>query len=69
MLDITTAASGELSDVQVLRTVKYWNSVEGRDRLTTRREYHFPVWEDPTGDSWGALLAMLVGAGTEQRPD
>jgi hypothetical protein len=58
-LDITANPSGSFSDIQVTRTVTYWNSVEGGDRLTTRRETHFPAWEDPTGDSWGALLAMV----------
>ena len=58
-LDITATSSGAPSDVQVTRTVTYWNSVEGSDRLTTRRETHFPAFEDPTGDSWSALLAMV----------
>ena len=58
-LDITGNPSESLGDVQVTRTVTYWNSVDGGDRLTTRRETHFPAFEDPTGDSWIALLAMV----------
>jgi hypothetical protein len=51
------------TDCEVTRTVTYWNSVEGGEQLTTRRETHFPAWEDPTGESWGALLAV-VGIGS-----
>ena len=58
-LDIIGNPSESLGDVQVTRTVTYWNSVEGGDRPTTRRETHFPAFEDPTGDSWSALLAMV----------
>jgi hypothetical protein len=58
-LDITGNPSEALGDVQVTRTVTYWNSVEGDDRPTIRRETHFPAFEDPTGDSWSALLAMV----------
>lgn len=58
-LEITGNPLGALSDVQVTRTVTYWNSVDGRERLTIRSETHFPAWEDPTGDSWSALLALL----------
>ena len=58
-LDITGNPQGTLSDVQVTRTVTYWNSMDGSDRATTRREIHFPASEDPTGDSWSALLAMV----------
>ena len=58
-LDITGNPGGGLSDVEVTRMVTYWNSVEGSDDLATRRETHFPAFEDPTGDSWSALLAMV----------
>jgi hypothetical protein len=60
-LDITGDPRGARPECEVTRTVKYWNSVEGGDRLTTRRETHFPGWEDPSGESWGPLLA-IVGA-------
>jgi len=58
-LDITGNPQGTLADIQITRTVTYWNSVDGNDRPTTRREIHFPASEDPTGDSWSALLAMV----------
>ena len=58
-LDITASSGGSLSDVEVTRTVTYWNSVEGGDSLTTRREVHFPALEDPAGDSWSRLLAVV----------
>lgn len=58
-LEITGNPVGALSDVQVTRTEAYWNSVDGRERLTIRCETHFPAWEDPTGDSWSALLALV----------
>lgn len=58
-LEITADPDGAPNDVQVTRTANYWNSVEGDDRVTTRREMHFPALEDPTGDRWSALLAMV----------
>lgn len=58
-LDVTANRGGSLDDLEVTRTVTYWNSVEGSDRPTTRREVHFPALEDPTGDRWSALLAMV----------
>lgn len=65
-LDITGDPVAAPGDVQIERTASYWNSVEGSDRVTTRREIHFPALEDPTGDSWSALLA-LVGEAAEAR--
>jgi len=58
-LDITVGPEGISEDVQVKRTVTYWNSVDGRDQLATRSETHFPLWEDPTGDRWAALLSIV----------
>ncbi len=58
-LDITAKVDASLTDIQITRTVTYWNSVEGGDHLATRREIHFPAYEDPTGDSWSALLAAV----------
>ncbi len=58
-LDITAKPDASLSDIQITRTVTYWNSVEGSDHPATRREIHFPAYEDPTGDSWSALLAAV----------
>lgn len=47
------------ADCEVTRTITYWNSVEGTKKLSTRRETHYPKWEDPAGDRWGALLAVI----------
>lgn len=58
-LDITAKPGASLSDLQITRTITYWNSVEGGDHPATRREIHFPAYEDPTGDSWSALLAAV----------
>jgi len=58
-LDVIAPPGGTPGDFQVTRTVTYWNSIEGADHPTTRREIHFPAWEDPTGDSWSALLALV----------
>lgn len=57
-LDIVVDRSGGGGDV-VTRTVNYWNGVAGGERLTTRRETHFPDREDPTGELWRPLLALV----------
>lgn len=57
------AAGSAEADYQVTRTVRYWNSIEGQDRLTTRRETHFPGLEDPDGHTWGPFLAALAAGG------
>jgi len=67
-LDVTASPAGEPSGVQVARTMRYWSNVAGRDCVTTRREIHFPALEDPTGDSWSALLARVDAAGAENGP-
>ncbi|MBI2513377.1 MAG: hypothetical protein HYV96_15470 [Opitutae bacterium] len=61
-LEITSAPARAPGDVQVERIAHYWNSVDDRDRVTTRRETHFPADEDPTGESWHALLALVSKA-------
>ncbi len=58
-LEVTGGPGGVPAEWEVTRTVKFWNSVEGHDRLTTRRETHFPGREDPAGDHWGPLLTVL----------
>ncbi len=58
-LEVTGDVNNRNADWQVTRTVKFWNSVEGQDRLTTRRETHFPGREDPAGETWGPLLSVL----------
>lgn len=47
----------------VTRTAQYWNSTQARDTLTLRRETHFPQMEDPSGERWGAFLALLPARG------
>jgi hypothetical protein len=54
-LDISPSAT----DWAVTRTVKFWNSVDGQDRLTTRRETHFPGAEDTTGELWRPFLSLV----------
>lgn len=61
-LEITGDPARAPADVQVARTARYWNSVEGSERVTTRREVTFPASEDPTGDNWHALLALISTA-------
>lgn len=64
-LDITVDPAGGLDDVQIARVATYWDSVDGRNRLSTRREIYFPKQEDLTGDNWAALLAKVSAAGAE----
>lgn len=59
-LDFTADRDGADADYQVTRTVRFWNSVEARNRLTTRRETHFPGIEDPSGHTWGPFLAVIA---------
>jgi hypothetical protein len=61
-LEITGDGASALGDVKVERTARYWNSADGGDRLTTRREVHFPLAEDPAGESWIPLLALVSKA-------
>lgn len=56
----TLEVSGAPAEFAVTRTIQFWNSVDGHDRLTTRRETHFPRQEDPAGESWGPLLSTLA---------
>ena len=67
-LDITGNPATDRTNVQIAQTASYWNSVEGRDRLTTRSEIHFPAIEDPTGDKWDTLLAMVGEASEANGP-
>lgn len=61
-LEFQSEAGGADSEYQVTRTVQFWNSVEAKDRLTTRRETHFPGIEDPSGHTWGPFLAVLAAS-------
>jgi hypothetical protein len=62
-LDITGDVAGDLRDVQIVRTASYGGDRDGQ--VTTRREVHFPMLDDSTGDSWYTLLAR-VGAAHRQ---
>lgn len=62
----TLELSGAPAELTVTRTIQFWNSVEGQDRLTTRRETHFPYREDPSGEQWSALLAAPPAQGVGQ---
>lgn len=63
-LEFAGAPGGAANDYRVTRTVRFWNAVEGSERLTTRRETHFPKAEDPSGETWGPFLAALSAAGS-----
>lgn len=61
-LEIKGDVTRALSQVEVTRTARYWDSAEGRDHVTTRHEVVFPADEDPSGERWGALLALVATA-------
>lgn len=58
-LEITGDPTRSPADVQIARTAKFWNSVDGPDWTKTRKEVVFPDAEDPTGETWSALLALV----------
>ncbi len=59
-LDIVADSEAEPNDMQITRTVEDRIGAKGGERLTPRCEMHFPVLEDPTGDTWSAMLAKMV---------
>lgn len=59
-LEFLADKSGADSDYRVTRTIQFWNSIQGGEELTTRRETHFPGLEDPAGHTWGPFLAVLA---------
>lgn len=61
-LEVTGDPAASSANVEILRTVRYWDSIDGRERVTTRREVHFPSDEDPSGERWNALLALVPTA-------
>lgn len=65
-IDITTMSAGDPGGLLVTRTARYWNTAE--NIAATRGETHLPALEDPTGDNWGALLALVNTAGTMDGP-
>lgn len=61
-LEVAGNPAASPDKVEVSRTVRYWDSLDGRERVTTRREVHFPSDEDPSGECWNALLALVPTA-------
>lgn len=59
-LDFTADGAPSDAAYEVTRTVQYWNAADGKDRLSTRRETHFPTLEDPAGNVWGPFLALVA---------
>lgn len=58
-LEFVAQPGEQPNDFLVTRTATFWNSVQGREQLTTRREAHWPRLEDPTGRRWAPFLALL----------
>lgn len=58
-LDITGDPVRAPAEVTVERTARYWNSVDGGKRVTTRRDVQFPAAADPASEAWLPLLALL----------
>lgn len=59
-LEINGDARGGVAGWEVTRTVTFSDQAEGKEKVTTRRETYFPTWEDPAGERWGALLALVA---------
>lgn len=59
-LEITGDPTRSPADVQIASTAKFWNSIDGPDWTKTRKEVVFPDAEDPTGETWSALLAIVA---------
>lgn len=62
-LEITGDPARAPAEVTIERTAHYWNSVDGGERVATRREVHFPIAEDPALENWTPLLALLGTSG------
>jgi hypothetical protein len=58
-LDFTRDPAGRAAEYSVTRTVVFSSHGGVADKLTTRRETHFPGLEDPSGHAWGPFLSML----------
>jgi hypothetical protein len=67
-VEFTPAADGAGLDYAVTRTITYWKRDAPPDQPTTRRETHYPGREDPTGHTWGPLLAVLATQLTSPTP-
>lgn len=62
-LEITGDPARAPADLLVESTAHYWDSIDGRERVTTRRETHFPLAGNPADESWHALLALVGKTG------
>lgn len=58
-LEITGDARRSPASVRVERTARFWNSAANTEQATTRREVLLPLAEDPTGEAWTPLLALV----------
>lgn len=58
-LDITGDPVRAPAEVTVERTARYWNSVDGGERVTTRREVIWPRAEVPADHGWTVMLALI----------
>jgi len=58
-LEITGDPVGAPGDVKVERITHFWNSVKADDLISTRRDVHLPAAEDPMGEQWTPLLALV----------
>lgn len=58
-LDIVARPESGRTGFEVTRTVRYWASEGGDDRLVTRRETHAPDWDVSAGESWDVFLAVV----------
>ncbi len=58
-LEFARNSGDDPTDYHVTRTVTFWQGTATDGRAVTRRETFFPALEDPTGQSWGALLQVL----------
>lgn len=58
-LEITGDVHRAPGEVQIERTAHFWNSAADSGRVTTRREIVLPLADDPTGEAWTPLLAVV----------
>jgi len=61
-LDIAVNEQSGASGCEITRTTTFWkNGENAAGGVATRRETIIPESEDPTGDRWAALLAVVLG--------
>lgn len=58
-LEISGDPAAAPGDVTVQRTARFWDSIDGSAIMSTRHEVHFPAFEDPAGEQWTPLLALV----------